>query len=107
MTETQWARLAGDLDYLRALVYGACSSPLVWLPLAVCIVAGAVFAWRGINERNSYTRFGRNASLACLGVACAIVVVGTWSYSSSQAATGVPAATVIGTAPGVTAGGRG
>ena len=94
MTETQWARIASDLEYLQALLYGACASPLVWLPLTICVVAAAVFACRGFNERHSYTRVGRNASLGCLALASAILVLGTWSYSNDQSTAELPSTTV-------------
>lgn len=81
MTETQLARIARDLEHLRELLLSACASPLVWLPLLLCAVVGGVFLVRWFSERHHYSRVGRNASLACLGLASAILVIGTWSQA--------------------------
>ncbi|WP_348765442.1 hypothetical protein [uncultured Salinisphaera sp.] len=107
MTDTQWARVMADMEYLQQMLHGALASPLVWVPMALCVVAGAVFALRWFNERHSYTRVGRNASLACLALGCAIVAVGTWSHADTVVDAELPAARVSNDAQGALTGGQG
>lgn len=107
MTDTQWARIASDIEYLRALVHGAFASPLVWLPLALCVVVGAVSALRWFNERHSYTHVGRNASLASLALACLILVAGAWSHADTTAGTELPSVRASNDLPGTVVGGQG